>query len=1019
MDYKATLNLPRTDFPMRANLPAAGAGDPRSAGTRCGLYERLLAAQRRAPALRAARRPAVRQRPHPPRPHAQQGPEGHHRQVRAPWRAGRAPYVPGWDCHGLPIELAGREAARARARRRRCRRPRSARRCREYAAKFVDIQREEFKRLGVLGDWERPVPHDGLRLRGARRCACSAAASRRGYLYRGKKPVHWCPSCETALAEAEVEYADDDVAVGLRRVSRSSSRCPAPLAGLDGVAAAASGRPRRGRCRRTSRSPCIPTTSTSPSSSAAATLRRRGGAASPRSPRRCGAGEAPRELRALPRRATLEGGRAPPSVARSRSCPSCSPTTSRSRAAPASSTPRPATARTTTRPACATASTCSRRSTTAAASPTRCPSGPGSASSTPTRRSSSTCATAGALARRGELRAQLPALLALQEPDHLPRHRAVVHRHGSRRRPAARAALAEIDRVRWVPHVGPRPHPRHDRDAPRLVHLAPARLGRADRRALLRGAAARALREPRRSCDHVADASSSARAPTPGSRGRSTELRAARARAARRAAARRSGARPTSSTSGSTRACSWRGRGRAARPSSGGRADLYLEGTDQHRGWFHSSLLTGVAVDGPRAVRRRAHARLHARRHRAGRCRSRSATSSRPTTSSSSTAPSCSGCGSRPRTTASDVRISEEILGQLVEAYRRVRNTAPLPARQPVRLRPGARRGAARRAAGARALGAPPHRTRSPSACAPRTRRYEFHVVYHALNNFCSVDLSALYLDVRKDRLYCERADGPGAARRRRRCCTRILDALVRLMAPGPVVHRRGGVELHARRGASRASSSPASPSRPRPGATTRWRRASSGCSPCARAVTKAIEEARQARDGEAGDARRASTLGADGEPRRAARGARSPTCRRSSSSPRSCSTRRRRREPARARPPRRRRARRRAASASAAGSSRPLGADARHPDALRALRGGRRVSRPVRLRLALAGRARRSSSLDQVTKAIVERTHDALRDASRSAAVLLAHLRAQHRRGVRHAVGRAGRPPPAALPAA
>src|SRR5207244_4275635 len=81
------------------------------------------------------------------------------------------------------------------------------RRCREYAQKFVDVQRTEFERLGIIGDWERPYltmapayVADEVRVLGE----CIA----RGLLYRGKKPVHWCPSDQTALAEAEVEYAD-------------------------------------------------------------------------------------------------------------------------------------------------------------------------------------------------------------------------------------------------------------------------------------------------------------------------------------------------------------------------------------------------------------------------------------------------------------------------------------------------------------------------------------------------------------------------------------------------------------------------------------------------------------------------------------------------------------------------------------------------------------------------------------------------------------------------------------------
>ncbi|MGE0399799.1 MAG: isoleucine--tRNA ligase [Kofleriaceae bacterium] len=117
----------------------------------------------------------------------------------------RTPYVPGWDTHGLPIELAverelkatraGMTPAQVRAT------------CREYAMKYVDIQRNEFKRLGVLGDWERPYLTLDPSYEGAIAKALAVFA-RKGFLYRGKKPVSWCPVDKTALAEAEVEYKD-------------------------------------------------------------------------------------------------------------------------------------------------------------------------------------------------------------------------------------------------------------------------------------------------------------------------------------------------------------------------------------------------------------------------------------------------------------------------------------------------------------------------------------------------------------------------------------------------------------------------------------------------------------------------------------------------------------------------------------------------------------------------------------------------------------------------------------------
>lgn len=116
-----------------------------------------------------------------------------------------APYVPGWDCHGLPIELQVEKNLGSK--KHQVSKLEMRKLCREYAAKFVDIQREEFKRLGVLGDWEQPYLTMNYEYEGLT-AAELAKFAHNGGLYRGRKPVHWCSSCVTALAEAEVEYAD-------------------------------------------------------------------------------------------------------------------------------------------------------------------------------------------------------------------------------------------------------------------------------------------------------------------------------------------------------------------------------------------------------------------------------------------------------------------------------------------------------------------------------------------------------------------------------------------------------------------------------------------------------------------------------------------------------------------------------------------------------------------------------------------------------------------------------------------
>ena len=114
-----------------------------------------------------------------------------------------APYIPGWDCHGLPIELqVDRDLG---SKKQGMSKLDIRRHCREYAGKFIDIQRDEFKRLGILGDWGRPY----LTMDFAYEAATAKELGKffeKGAVYKGRKPVHWCSSCQTALAEAEVEY---------------------------------------------------------------------------------------------------------------------------------------------------------------------------------------------------------------------------------------------------------------------------------------------------------------------------------------------------------------------------------------------------------------------------------------------------------------------------------------------------------------------------------------------------------------------------------------------------------------------------------------------------------------------------------------------------------------------------------------------------------------------------------------------------------------------------------------------
>lgn len=209
MDYKATLNLPKTSFPMKANLPAA---EPQILAwwEQIGIYKRLREV--------SADRPMWILHDGPPYAN------GHIHMgtalnkilkdvvVKSRSMLGfNAVYVPGWDCHGLPIEHQvdkelGLDTASIDVRR--AMDPvEKRRRCREYALRFIDIQREEFRRLGVFGDWQNPY----LTMAPAYQAVIARELGRfigRGLVYKGLKPVHWCMHCKTALAQAEVEYEE-------------------------------------------------------------------------------------------------------------------------------------------------------------------------------------------------------------------------------------------------------------------------------------------------------------------------------------------------------------------------------------------------------------------------------------------------------------------------------------------------------------------------------------------------------------------------------------------------------------------------------------------------------------------------------------------------------------------------------------------------------------------------------------------------------------------------------------------
>lgn len=224
-DYKHTLNLPNTGFPMKANL-SQREPDMLKRWEEEDYYGQIRAA-------RAGREKYI----------LHDGPPYANGEIHIGHAVNKilkdiivksqtlngfdAPYVPGWDCHGLPIELnvekkvgkPGRKVDAATFREK----------CREYAYKQVDGQRQDFKRLGVLGDWDNPYLTMSYDVEANIIRALGKIAGN-GHLHKGFKPVHWCLDCGSALAEAEVEYQDKtspaiDVAFAVVDPEDAKQRC--------------------------------------------------------------------------------------------------------------------------------------------------------------------------------------------------------------------------------------------------------------------------------------------------------------------------------------------------------------------------------------------------------------------------------------------------------------------------------------------------------------------------------------------------------------------------------------------------------------------------------------------------------------------------------------------------------------------------------------------------------------------------------------------------------------------------
>ena len=203
MDYGKTLNLPQTDFPMRGNLPQKEPGIIEQ-WEKDKVYQKCLE-------NRKDRETFIL---HDGPPYANGDIHLGHalnkilKDIIMKYRtmAGyQCPYTPGWDTHGLPIEQRAIKALGLNRKQEDI--PAFRDKCKEFALQFVNTQREEFKRLGVRADWDNPYitlkpEYEAVQL------GIFGEMAQKGYIYKGKKPVYWCSECETALAEAEVEYAD-------------------------------------------------------------------------------------------------------------------------------------------------------------------------------------------------------------------------------------------------------------------------------------------------------------------------------------------------------------------------------------------------------------------------------------------------------------------------------------------------------------------------------------------------------------------------------------------------------------------------------------------------------------------------------------------------------------------------------------------------------------------------------------------------------------------------------------------
>jgi isoleucyl-tRNA synthetase len=828
MDYKSTLNLPRTEFPMRANLPKR---EPEilARWQAMRLYERLQEANAGKPRFVL----------HDGPPYANGNIHIGHtlnkilKDVIVKYRAmsgWQAPYVPGWDCHGLPIELQV-EKKLGRAKKEAMPLVEVRRLCREYATHFVDVQSAEFQRLGVLGEWTNPYltmdpefEAEEARILGR----CFAA----GLVYRGKKPVQWCPSCRTALAEAEVEY-EDATSPSVYVAYPMVDDLPGALAGAGAVAAVV----------------WTTTPWTLPASLAVAVHpdfeyavvdlggRRLLVAAelAPAVAAATGAAAPPTEVGRV-RGRDLEGLRARhPWVDRVVPVVLADYVTLESgtglvHTAPGHGQEDYQTGQRYGLDVLAPVDDHGRFTDAV-------PEWQGTAVFAANPRIVEHLREAGALVATSDFVHSYPHCWRCKN--------AIIFRAteqwfiGMDRERLRERALDEIDRVRWIPAWG----------RERIRGMIASRPDWCISRQRAWGVPVIALfcdgcgapLATEGLCEHVATLFETEGADAwfarpvedlvpPG---------VACAGCGGRVFRRETDILDVWFDSGVSWAAVL-----ARRPELGTPATLYLEGSDQHRGWFHSALLTSVAITG----RAPYEAVLTHGFTLDGQGRKMSKTLGNviaPDEVIRDHGAELLRLWVAAEDYRDDVRVSKEILAQQVESYRRLRNTARFLLSNLYDFDP---------VADAVAHADLPelerwalHRTHTLAARVARAYEdYEFHTIYHALNNFCSVDMSAVYLDVRKDRLYCERPASP-ARRATQTVLHAILDVLARLMAP--ICSFTADEIWSFMPGARRAESvflagMPSVPDAWRDDAlAARWQRLLD----VRAAVTKAIEEARNA----------------------------------------------------------------------------------------------------------------------------------------------------------------------------